>query len=431
MTIRRQPTDFRVIEQLHGDARARIAPARSSSTPHAVYLLDKTSKTTPEAAAMLAGALGTRSGQVAYAGLKDKHASTSQHVSIPLDSSARARPEVLLPGLTARLLGWIDAPLSSEHITGNRFEIVIRDLSQEAARQIAHRADRLRPTPDADELLIVNYFGAQRFGSARHGEGFVALPLIRGDFEQALKLTIATPARKDSGKTRQFTRLCASKWGSWPELAHTLPRCPERRAIESLATDVQAGRSPDFRAAFAQLPPFTQQMCVEAFQSLLWNACARRLAEFIATEVTKHAVANALQARGENAPTRFKPPEPLSADDDYGLMVFPPAPFIDPRWTELVIPLLGPKTALVAPWGQAAAETLAEHGIAAGDLRIPGLRRPFFGEADRPLFVRATRFAMSPIEPDELSRPGRQKRSLAFDLPRGAYATVVLRSLGQ
>ncbi len=77
-------------------------------------------------------------------------------------------------------------------------------------------------------------------------------------------------------------------------------------------------------------------------------------------------------------------------------------------------------------------EVLAAEGIELSKLRVPGLRKPFFGEAPRPLFVRAAAFSISQPEPDELSsRQDKLKRTVRFDLPRGAYATVVLRALGQ
>lgn len=428
MTIRRQPSDFRVIEHLSEEYRARIAPERVGTRTHAVYELDKTSLTTPDAAAMLAKALGTRAGQVAYAGLKDKHASTLQHVTVPALSVTSAKPNVDLPGLRARLVGWVDAPIDSTAIAGNRFQIVVRDLTPDAAKLMTRRAEQLCPDPHASTLLVVNYFGAQRFGSARHGEGFLALPLIRGDFEQALRLAIATPARKDAGKTRVFTRACASQWGKWATLAEELPRCPERRAIESLAADVRSGREPDFRAAFAALPPFTQQISVEAFQSQLWNDMARRLAQ----RITDEGAARVIEATFKDpSQRRFKPPGVLAAQDDFGPMLFPPAALVDEKWHDLVVPLLGPKSIPVAPWADVCAEVLAEHGVVLTDLRIPGLRRPYFGEADRALFVRVTDFSLSPVEADEFSGSRRRKCTAEFSLPRAAYATVVLRALGQ
>ena len=445
MTIRRQPADFVVLERPSAAFTDALRAARGGPAMHAVYELTKESLGTPEAVDQFARAVGTRGGTVDYAGLKDKHARTTQLVSVRLDQGEPAR-EVGGRGWSARMLGWHERPVTAAEIEGNRFEIVVRDLSKQQSTEMGMRSERLRiGAPDAgaggpsqqvepdptggtpaprNGLLILNYFGAQRFGSARHGEGFVAPRLIRGDFEGALKLAIGTPARKDTGKTRAFSRLCATHWGDWKKLAAQLPRCPERRAIEALA----AGGT--FTKAFEALPNFTQQMCVEAFQSHLWNAAARKLAERIAAEFTERWT----REGGEKAAkaTAFRPVAPLRGDDEFGVMLFPTARMVDEAWRDAIMPVLGPKTALVEPWGTAAAAVLEEEGVKLEELRIPGVRRPYFGEADRALFVVAEGFAMSPVERDELSAGGKRvKRMVRFSLGRGAYATVVLRALGQ
>jgi tRNA pseudouridine13 synthase len=100
----------------------------------------------------------------------------------------------------------------------------------------------------------------------------------------------------------------------------------------------------------------------------------------------------------------------------------------------LDLPLLAPKTVLAEPWDGAAAAALQEEGITLEQLKIPGLRRPFFGEAPRRLFVTAGGFSLTPAEADPLSstatRP-RLCRTASFELPKGCYATVLLRALGQ
>lgn len=418
MTIRRLPEDFLVFERPTEAFLASLRPEPSAAATHAVYELTKTSRTTPEAATELAKALKIRPGAVSYAGLKDKHARTTQFFSAELSSmrgggsGKDSPPPVVPPELTGRqwsgrLVGWSDHVLQASDIEGNRFEIVVRDLARETCSEMDRRAALLRDsdsTTESASLLFVNYFGAQRFGSARHKQGFIAPHLIRGEFEQALRLAIATPARKDAGRTRFFTRTAAAKWGDWKTLAAELPRCPERAPIEALA----AGH--DFRDAFATLPNFLQAMYVEAYQSHLWNRIARELAAEL--------------AQG--------PEQCLRSDDQFGEMLFPPADHIGESWRQLNLPVLGPNTQIVEPWSHAATSVLKDEGIAASDLRIPGLRRPFFGEAPRDFMARAQRFTLSPPRPDDLS-PGRRRlcRTVAFELGRGSYATVVLRALGQ
>lgn len=486
MTIRRTPQDFVVVERPTSEylgslvrSLRELPPvgAAQDLRPRAVFWLHKTSLTTPEAIAQFAGVVrralaesapapgpsqtvspsgefawagsvprrpkgrtpprpvALRAEDIEYAGLKDKHAQTSQLIAVPLadpthadalHAAAERNPGLLSgPRWSAEPVGLIRGPLTAAAIDGNQFTIVVRGLDTPAQCELERRARVLSDPAGSDlrgladlasprRLLVMNYFGAQRFGSARHGQGFVARRLIAGDFEHALKLAIATPARKDAGPTRVFTRLAAQQWGDWSTLASTLPPLPERRAIEALA------RGGTFASAFQTLPTFLQFLYVEAFQSHLWNAAARRLAVRIAAD-----------ARAD----------PLRTDDEFGEMVFPPAAALrgieqSAHWIDLPMPVLAPDVILqpdTGPpplWAEAAAQALAYEGLTLTDLRIPGLTRPWFGAADRPLVARTDAFALSSPAPDEFT-PRRTRRTLSFTLPRGSYATVVLRALGQ
>jgi len=58
---------------------------------------------------------------------------------------------------------------------------------------------------------------------------------------------------------------------------------------------------------------------------------------------------------------------------------------------------------------------------------MPELR---FGHAERPLVMRAANFAMQPLGGGQGGGNDRAVE-VRFRLPRGAYATVLLRALGQ
>lgn len=399
MIIRRLPTDFLVEEILTDTYLADGGSAPSSERRWAVYRLEKTSLTTPEAVGRLARALGIASARVAYAGLKDKHAQTVQHVTVESDDADVLPEGADGGGWSARRIGWTSGAIQAAAISRNRFELTIRGMAGGDASLLERRA-RWLGDGAPDRLLVVNYFGEQRFGSARHGGGFAGAHLVKGEFEQALRLLIATPARKDTGMRRQFVRAAAECWGDWTAVLAKAPACAERGAIEVL----EAGG--EFRDAFAALPNFDQVMAVEAFQSFLWNATARRMVETLGVAAGR-------------------------VEDDYGGMLFPAGANVPETWRTLEVPMLGPQTRLEEPWSGPAAATLAEWGIEAAMLRVPGLRRPVFGEAWRPLVAEARGFALRPPEPDETTGGKKWKRRVHFDLPRGAYATVVLRALGQ
>lgn len=415
MTIRRQPSDFRVEESLDAAFAQALQTVPSQATPFAVYVLHKTSLTTPEAVSMLGKVLRVEAGAVEYGGLKDKHAQTTQHVSIAVpgkEEAANLLATVRQPGWSAERIGWSPQPMSAKAIGANRFTLVVRDLSKTESDNMTRRSRKLleRPPTDAPDapsttLLFTNYFGAQRFGSARHGEGWIAQKLIAGDFEGALKLAIATPARKDTGKTRDFTRMTSADWGNWKKLAKELPRIPEAHCIDALA----AGK--DFKDAFAQLPSFLQALYLEAFQSHIWNRTA-----------------HALLTTGVHSGARIK------ADDEFGEMLFTDAAAIPAELKSLNLPLLAPSIHIEdhPVWSAAAAGVLSAQDppLTTADLRIPGVKRPFFGAADRQLIAQATGFSITKPADDDLTR-GRIKRTVSFNLPRGSYATVVLRALGQ
>lgn len=383
MKLRTLPQDFQVTESLHERFTASIAPKFSPATPHALFTLDKSGLTTPDATIFLAKSLGLRPADVSHAGLKDRHAQTSQHISIKLRSPHEA---ALLPTSaqsarsdvsrwSASLLGFTPQPVAAADIAHNAFTISIRHLTHADVDHIHARASQLQTGPTT--LTVLNLFGDQRFGSARHGQGFAAPHLLKDDFLSALKLLIATPARKDSGPRRALTRAAATHWPNWPEIVAASPPSPERKPFEILA---KGGTPAD---AFTALPHFVQQITLDAFQSYLWND--------LANCVVSHAT------------PELPPPESLDLPSPQA--TYPP--HIQPLAEDL----------------------LRSHNLTLADLRIPSLARPRFSSNTRTLFLHATNVTFQRPSADELSKSNRGKLTLSFHLPSGSYATTVLSAL--
>ena len=387
MKLKQKPEHFQVEELL------REGPAASG--PYALYRLTKTDMTTPEAASALARELRVPPGCVSYAGLKDRHAETVQHMA------AKGGPARAAGGnrWRAEFVGFRAGPLDGRDILANRFGVVLNAMTDEALARIEARRGTL------DRFGLVDYFGDQRFGSARHGRGFVAAEFVRGRQDEALKLAIATEARKDTKAVKVFRRHVADRWGRWEECLAGLPRHPDRAAVEHLAR----GRPRDYLGAFARLPYSFQQFCVMAYQSHLWNETARGMLE-----------------------AALPPDRLLRAGSAAGEMVFPApsAAIPDSLRPETPVPLLARKTVLQGPAGDAAARVLEREGIALANLRLGRLRRPFFGAGERPLAVPVRDFSVSPPQPDPASS-GRWTVKLRFLLPPGSYATVLVRMLVQ
>lgn len=405
MTIRRTPQDFRVEERQTAEFHASIAAEHLPSHPFAAYTLEKISLATPDALGFIAKALKVPRETVAAAGLKDRHAVTTQVVTV--DTAAlRGRAPEWLETEAWRLtrLGFVPRAADSTIIARNAFTIVVRALDKWHADELVRRASLMRDR--AGDILFVNYFGDQRFGSARHGKGFVGKALVEGEFEQALRLAIGTPARKDSGAVRSLTRALATHWGDWKTALTKFPKMPERAAIETLA------RGGNFMDAFAALPKFTQEICIEAYQSHIWNTIARELA---------HAVSEATAQRA------------FEADDLFGTMVFPRAAAITPAFLAFPIPMPSPRAQYHECLSEIVAGALEEEGVTLETLRIPGFARPYFGGGDRAFIATARSVSIGEPVRDEFAGggPANLACTISFELPRGSYATVLLRALGQ
>jgi tRNA pseudouridine13 synthase len=72
-------------------------------------------------------------------------------------------------------------------------------------------------------------------------------------------------------------------------------------------------------------------------------------------------------------------------------------------------------------------EVLAEEGLALRQMQIKGIREMFFSKGERAALCLPSHLEAE-SGPDEL-HDGRRKMTLAFELPRGAYATLIVKRI--
>ena len=135
---------------------------------HLYLEVTKTDLTTPAMASALAQALDLPPSEVAYAGMKDRRAVTTQRVSIPAHADL-ARLEGL--PFAVRVLGRHGNKLRRGHLAGNRFRVRVRGAAPGWTALVEAVAGALRQRGWA------HFYGPQRFGfegrNARAGENGV------------------------------------------------------------------------------------------------------------------------------------------------------------------------------------------------------------------------------------------------------------------
>jgi tRNA pseudouridine13 synthase len=166
LRIKTVPEDFLVEERLSVQPKAR--------GPYALYRVKKRNITTLEAAQILSRALKVKPSAIAFPALKDKVAVAIQHCTVKISASPIPK-EIQTTAIAAKLLGYLDRPLSPKDLAENKFTVTVREISREEAELIRERFLLL------GHQGFPNYFDLQRFGSWSKSLGFPGKLLLLGN----------------------------------------------------------------------------------------------------------------------------------------------------------------------------------------------------------------------------------------------------------
>lgn len=139
----------------------------SGQGQHLYVRVRKRSMTTPQLVKILSRASGVRDRDIGYAGLKDKHAVTSQWFSFcNVEDSAPAGWE-LPEGVQVIEQARHDNKLRTGHLFGNRFQITVVGAAASNGGSLENSVEQLLQA--LQQRGLPNYFGRQRFGREREG----------------------------------------------------------------------------------------------------------------------------------------------------------------------------------------------------------------------------------------------------------------------
>jgi tRNA pseudouridine13 synthase len=420
--LRREPEAFRVRE-------LEAAPLRPlTSDPdafrHLVCRVSLRGWDTNDFASALSDGLGISRERVSWAGTKDKHATTTQLVSV-----TGVAPEDLpeLRDATIEPVGRMGRALAFGDLAGNAFEIRVADADHpERAGAVSAALERFGggdgsaepPAGDHEARVAVpNYFGHQRFGSRRPVTHEVGLRVVRGDWRGAVLAYVGDPHEAEPGETRAARAFADEQAGSDdPDWTAVLDRFPGYLGYErSMLHRLDAGAS--WREALEAVPRNLQRLFVNAAQSYVFNRVVSRRLEAglpLASPVAGDVVAFLDR----------------DADDDGDV----PVPVVDADRTQRVTddrvdvvtrhcergrafvtaPLVGTGTDLgEGRPGDIERAVLDDLDLSPADFSLPGA----FDSSGtrRAVLVRAD------------VTVGADPLSVSFALPSGSYATVLLR----
>ncbi len=394
MILKQIPEDFRVEE---------LTDLQPAAGPFSLYKLEKSDWTTPDALAAVRRRWQLDQRRLSFGGLKDRHAQTLQYFSVFHGPQRKLTHQ----GFAVTYLGQIAEPYVSHHIRANRFQLVLRDVAREEVAGFAQLFEEVR------SWGVPNYFDDQRFGSVTPAETdagepapppqFVAKSIILGRYEEALQLALIARYPHDRGPQKREKAALRAHWGDWAKCVGVLPRGHARDLAGYLA-----GHPDDFRGALVRLRPELRGLYLSAYQSHLWN---RMLAAWLQDHV----------------------PAPHLEQVRLKLGAVPMHRVLDQASLEtlrnLLLPLPTHHVQLddADPRRLYVEKVLREEGLTLEQLKLKGLRELFFSRGERAALLLPANLNFAP-SPDE-THAGKLKLTLTFDLPRGCYATLLIKRL--
>jgi tRNA pseudouridine13 synthase len=357
---------------------------------HLYLWIEKRGISTLEAIRRIAAALKIRERDVGYAGMKDAGGVTRQTFSLP-----KVRPEEALSlkidGLKVVSAGRHSNKLKLGHLKGNRFRIVIRGTASQAIETVASVAEVLT------RRGVPNYFGYQRYG-AQGNSHLIGTAMLRRDWSSAVDHLMGRPEMLLDAGWRSAAG--AYQQGELETSLRLLPRhCrTERDVLQRLVS-----RPGECEKAFAAVHPRLKKLYLSAVQSLLFDRVVEQRLERI-----DRVVAGDLAWKHSNGACFLVDDPAVENLRAESLEISPSGPMFGCR-------MMHPKGAVL----ELEQQLLAEEGLSETDFDLGGGLRMEGGR--RPLRVPLGDMTFQPEEDGSLR--------LEFTLPKGSYATSVLREI--
>jgi len=253
--LRQEAEDFMVHEISN--------PVESSEAPSGKYLICRLEKRNWElqrAVKEIAKILAVSHRRISWAGTKDKHAVTTQLISL-YDISEAEIENIHLKDITLTPVGRSNEQLSLGDLQGNRFEITIRSCRPD------NLEEKIAQINACVKTGVPNYFGIQRFGVQRPVTHLVGRQILRGDYKEAVRTYVGFPSEGES----EAVAAARTDYLSDNNPKAALENLPVQMRYERAILHHLAEFPDDYEGALKSVPPKLLSMFVSAYQSWLFN----------------------------------------------------------------------------------------------------------------------------------------------------------------
>ncbi|MBP2030995.1 tRNA pseudouridine13 synthase [Methanohalophilus levihalophilus] len=360
----------------------------------------------------LSRALGISSKRIGIGGTKDKRAVTTQRISI-FNLSENEIDNLNMKDVDFRILGRSNKDVGLGDLVGNEFNITIRDIDVEK-EELESRMKLI-----TDTILkmrgVPNFYGIQRFGARRPITHLVGESIVRGNLEKAAMDYIAK-AFPDEPEDTQAVRKQVEDTRNFVEGLNNYPLQLryERTMMHHLHVNPD-----DYAGAFETLSMKMRKLFVHAYQSYLFNRIiCLRLKEGL--ELNQAYVGDIVCFKNKQGLPDSSKHEYVNDNNLAGMnrLLKHGRAFVTAS-----LPGFRSDFASGKP-GEIESSVLEEENVPLEGFKVPDMKKVGSTGQRREILLKVK--PEYSIDADELN-PGKLKANLRFSLPKGSYATVVLR----
>ena len=400
--IRQQIDDFNVeeltnrVETTNGNYIIAELTKRNWDTHHLIHELSRI--------------LRVSQNRFGWAGTKDKRALTKQKISI-WDMGEEDLARIRLKDVELKAIGRSNKKISLGDLWGNRFRIAVRGIEL----SVEETLDRVKNISVELEKGAPNFFGVQRFGENRPVTHVVGEAIVRGDFKEAALTYIARPFADEPEEIRDLRQYVQDTG----DLKEGLKMYPMRLQFEKAMMNHLIAHPDDYIGSFRVLSPNLQKMFLHAYQSYIFNIIlSRRISRDLSiNEAYEGDIVCFKNEMGMPDTTRL---QKVTGENLEGINNL-----IRKGRAFVTAPLVGYDTQFAqGEQGEIEREVVKELNVDPEGFKVPampelsskGLRKEIILQF-KPEFT---------VVDDEINT-GKTKLILEFSLPKGGYATTVLR----
>lgn len=380
------------------------------------FNLIKVNIDTFEATRKLSRGLNIPKHKIFYSGLKDKKAMTVQKMSIE-GNHIEALKNLDIDDMFFRCLNPTKYPVRIGDHWGNHFIITLRAIQK---RENLKR-DIKQIIKTISDYGFPNYFGLQRFGTYRPNSHLVGKYLIKGEYKKAFQEYVTTTYSTEIEESQKARRYLAENW-DFKKAYKIFPKSLyyERKMIRYLIDHPD-----DYKGVFEVISPSLKNLIISSFQSYLFNKLISLRVD-VGYSLLNPAEGDSIcileEEKGLMTKTKYIYGAKKGKYDKHLDQA------LELNHAAIAIPIIGYDTNMDEfPLMKSLSKKLLSNQEFGFEIfKSPLLKQLDFKGTLRLMKVKPIGLKLLELAPDEM-HSGKMKLKIEFSLPKGSYATMLLR----